>query len=156
MNIKEQNITKVQHMKSFLGLFKTLQMAKLGVSCGLAPLKEAVARKNSNDKINWDVPLSQCFREPKSHIKHVHTIYLPHLDNQLVIKIDAASHVPGIVCTVYDVKEGNLVPVMFHSSRLKSQSQNWQPYEIEGLSIVTDIQTGYNLLRVQTYNSCPC
>ena len=63
-------------------------------------------------------------QEDASYVEYAHP------DNQLVIKIDAASHVPGIVCTVYDVKEGNLVPVMSHSSRLKSQSQNWQPYEI--------------------------
>ena len=43
MNMKEHNITKVKHLQSFLGLYKTIQMATPGFSHVLAPLKEAVA-----------------------------------------------------------------------------------------------------------------
>ena len=70
MNMREHNISKVKHMRSFLGLYKTLQMATPGVSRVLAPLEEVVAGKNSNDPIEWTVQLSNRFKEAKSHIKH--------------------------------------------------------------------------------------
>ena len=73
--------------------------------------------------------------------------YLPHLEDQLVIKTYAASLVPGIGHTVYAVKDNELVPVWFHSSQLKDQCLKWQPYEIEGLSVATAINVEYNLLR---------
>ena len=111
MNMKEHNITKVKHLCSFLGLYKTIQMATPGVSRVLAPLEEAVAGKNSNKTIIWTYSLSQRFKEAKSHIKHTHTIYLPHPEDQLVIKTDAASLVPGIGYTVYAVKDNKLIPV---------------------------------------------
>ena len=53
INMKPEHITKVKHMRSFLGLYKTLQMATPGISCVLAPLEEEVAGKNSNDLISW-------------------------------------------------------------------------------------------------------
>ena len=144
-NIKEENIRKVHHMRSFLGLFKTLQMATPAVSRVLAPLEEAVAGRDSKEDIDWNRSLSQRFREAKSHVRNVHTIYLPHPNDQLVIKTDAASH--GIGHTIYAVKEGQLVPVRFHSSRLKPQCSKWQACELEGLSVATAIQSEYNLLR---------
>ena len=55
----------------------------------------------------------------KSHIFYAHTIYLPHPDNQLVIKTDAASLVPGIGHTIYAIKNEELIPIRFHLSRLK-------------------------------------
>ena len=39
------------------------------------------------------------------------------------------------------------MPVRFHSLRLKAQCHNWQPCEIEGLSVATTINSEYNLLR---------
>ena len=79
MNMKEQNITKVKHTRSFLGLYKTLQMATPGVSRVLHPLEEAVAGKNSNDPLVSTHSLLQRFKEAKSHIKHTHTIWIKFL-----------------------------------------------------------------------------
>ena len=67
--------------------------------------------------------------------------------DQLVIKTDAALLVPGIGHTIYAIKNEELVPVWFHSSRLKDQCSRWQPCEIEGLSVTTAINAEYNLLR---------
>ena len=78
INMTEYNITKIQHIRSFLGIYKILQMATPGVSRVLAPLKVAIAGKNSRDPIDWKVSLFQRFKEAKSHIKHIHTTYLPH------------------------------------------------------------------------------
>ena len=111
-------------MRSFLGFYKMLQMVATAVSRVLAPLEEAVAGKVSSDPIVWSYSLSQRFREAKSYIKHVHMIYLPHPNDQLVIKTDVASNVPGIGHTVYTVKEGKLISVRFNSLRLKPQCRN--------------------------------
>lgn len=113
----------------------------------LAPLEEEVAGKNSNDLIFWTNSLTNRFKEAKRHIRHTHTIYLPHPSDQLVIKTDAASLIPGIGHTIYAIKDEKLIPVRFHSSRLKDQCLRWQLCEIEGLSVATAIIAEYNLLR---------
>ena len=99
-------------------------MATPGISRVLAPLEEAVAGKNTNDPVLWTNSLINHFKEAKSHIRHADTIYLPHPDDQLVIKMDVASLVPGIGHTIYAIKNEELIPVRFHSSRLKDQSGN--------------------------------
>ena len=113
-NARQENITKVKHLRSFVGLYKTLHMATPATSRILAPLEDAVAGKESADPIDWTHSLSQRFREAKAHIKNTHTLYLPHPDDQLVIKTDAAQSSPGIGHTIYAIKEGKLHPVRFH------------------------------------------
>ena len=152
MNVRQDNISKVCHLHSFIELYKTLQMATPAVLLVLAPLEQAVAGKESNNMVVWDNALSQRFREAKSHIRHVHTINLSHPEDQLVIKTDAASHGPGIGHTVFAIKDKELIPVRFNSSRLKPQFQTWQPCELEGLSFAVALQSEYNLLRVQEPN----
>ena len=146
-NVRQDSIKKVKHLRSYIGLYKTLQMAAPAVSRVLAPLEQAVAGKESAEPIVWDNALSQRFREAKSHVRHVHTLYLPHPQDQLVIKSDAASYGPGIGHTVYAIKDKELKPVRFHSSRLNQHCQTWQSCELEGLSISVAINTEYNLLR---------
>ena len=132
-------------------------MAAPAVSRILAPLEEAVAGRESGDHIVWDNNLIQRFREAKRHVKNIHTLYLPHPDDQLVIKTDAALSGPGIGHTVYAVKDKELVPVRFHSSKLKPQCRIWQSCEIEALAISLAIHSEYNLLR-EAKKSCdhPC
>ena len=72
LNTKEEPITKVKHLHSFIGLYITLHMLMATISGVLAPLEEAAAGKLSSD----------------SHKTSEH--YLPHLDDQLIIKTDAA------------------------------------------------------------------
>ena len=76
---------KVRHLRSFIGLYKTLHMATPAISRVLAPLEDAVAGKDSNSLIDWTHALTQRFREAKSHVKTTHTLYLPHPKDQLVI-----------------------------------------------------------------------
>merc|ERR1712112_224162 len=51
MNMKQNSITKVRHLRSFIGLYKTLQMAAPAVSRILAPLEQVVAGKESSDPV---------------------------------------------------------------------------------------------------------
>ena len=90
VNAKQEQITKVKHLRSFIGLYKTLHMATPATSRILAPLEDAVAGKESAAYLDWNHALTQRFREAKAHIKNTQTLYLPHPDDQLVIKTDAA------------------------------------------------------------------
>ena len=121
MNIRQDSIQKIHHLRSFIGLYKTIQMAAPAVSRILAPLEEAAAGKESGDPVVWDNSLVQKFKEAKRHIQNVHTLYLPHPEDQLVVKTDAALNGPGVGHTVYTVKDKELVPVRFHSTKLKPQ-----------------------------------
>ena len=146
LNTKEDHITKVKHLRSFLKLYKTLHMATPAISRVLSPLEDAVAVKLPSYPIHWDHALSQRFREAKSHINTAHTIYLPHPDDQLVIKTDPAAHSPGIGHTVYAIKGKELVPVRFHSSKLKPACRLWSLCEIESLEVAVAIESEYSLL----------
>ena len=48
INTKQDQLTKVKHLRSFLGLYKTLHMATLALSQVLAPLEDAVVGKDSS------------------------------------------------------------------------------------------------------------
>ena len=110
-NTKTEHITTIKHMRSFLGLYKTLHIATPAMSRILAPLEESVAGKESKDPYIWTHSLTQRFKEAQSHINNAHTLYLPHPRDQLVIKPDAAANSPGIGHTLYAIKDDKLVPV---------------------------------------------
>lgn len=74
-------------------------------------------------------------------------LYLPHPEDQLVIKTDAAQSSPGIGHTIYAIKGKELIPVRFHSSKLKPGCRLWSPCELEVLAIAEAIETEYPLLR---------
>ena len=70
----------------------------------LAPLEEEEAEKESSDAVTWTHTLTQQFQEAKAHIKNTHTLYLPHPDDQLVIKTDTGQSSPGIGHTIFAIK----------------------------------------------------
>ena len=86
LTTKQENIVKLKHLHSFVGLYKILHMATPATSQILVPLEEEVASKDSTNRVNWTDTLAQRFREAKAHIKNTQTLYLPHPDDQLVIK----------------------------------------------------------------------
>ena len=51
MNVRQDSIQKIRHLRSFIGLYKTIQMAAPAVSRILAPLEEAAAGKESGDPV---------------------------------------------------------------------------------------------------------
>ena len=101
LNTKEEHITKVKHMRSFIGLYKTLHIATPAMSRFVTPLEDIVQGLQSSDPYTWTHAASQRFREAKSHIQHGHTLYLPHPKDQLVIKPDGTINQPGIGHTLF-------------------------------------------------------
>ena len=122
-------------------------MATPAISRVLAPLEEALAGKLSTQPIKWNHSLSMRFREAKAHIHRAHTLYMPHPDDILVIKTDAAQCSPGVGHTVYAIKGNELIPVRFHSSKLKPSCNRWSPCELESLAVAIAIEKEYDLLR---------
>ena len=59
LNSRQDHITKVKHLMSFIGLYKTLHMATPATSRILSPLEEAVAGKDSNPFLDWNHSLTQ-------------------------------------------------------------------------------------------------
>ena len=76
INTKQESVTKVKHLQSFIGLYKTLHMATPTMTRILAPLEEEVAGRDSTEIINSMHSLVQRFREAKAHINNTHTLYL--------------------------------------------------------------------------------
>ena len=121
INTKEKDITKVKHMQSFIGLYKTLNIATPAMARYITPLEDTVQGLHSTDPYVWTHSSSQRFREAKSHIQQQHTLYLPHPNDQLGIKLDGATCRPGIGHTLYAVKDKTLVLVQFHTAKLSEQ-----------------------------------
>ena len=69
-------------MRSFIGLYKTLHIASPAMTRFVTPLEDTVQGLQSGDKYQWNHAASQRFREAKSHIKTIHTMYLPHPDSE--------------------------------------------------------------------------
>ena len=126
-NSRQDHITKVKHLISFIGLYKTLHMATPATSHILSPLEEAVAGKDSNPFLDWNHSLTQWFREAKSHLKNTQSLYLPHLDDKLVINTDAAQFSPGIGHIVFAIKGKKLLPVWFYSGKPEESWRLWLP-----------------------------
>ena len=59
LNAKQEQITKVKHLQSFIGLYKTMHMVTPATSRILAPLEEVVAGKESSAVLDWTHALTQ-------------------------------------------------------------------------------------------------
>ena len=121
INTKEEDITKVKHMRSFIGLYKTLCMATPAMSRFITLLEDSVQGLQSTDSYVWNHSASQQFREAKSHIQNTHTLYLPHSRDQFVIKPDGVSNIPGIDHTLFTNHKNTQVPVRYYSANHSEQ-----------------------------------
>lgn len=135
LNTKEEDIKTIGDMRSFVGLYKTLHIATPAMTRFVTPLEDTVQSLQSKDKYHWNHAASQRFREAQSHIRTSHTLYLPHPNDQLVIKPDGASNQPGIGHTLFAVKDKALVPVRYHSAKLSDQCRKWSCCKIEAMSV---------------------
>ena len=108
LNTKEEDIYQARHMRSFLGLYKTLHMATPAISQVLAPLEDQVAGALPGDKFKWTNKASQGFRQAKDHLEKVSTLYLPSPEDKLMIKPDGSKMTQGVGHVVYAVKDGQL------------------------------------------------
>ena len=147
MNTKQEDIKKVKDMRSWLGLFKTLRRATPKVSVLLDKLEQAVAAKDTKEDFIWTHELEMTFREAKSAVPDMQTLYLPSPDDQLCLEPDGAKATPGIGHVLYAIKQEEKIPVRFHSVKLPKGCLQWQPCEVEALAFANGIDAEYDLIR---------
>ena len=102
-------------MRSFIGLYKMLQIATPAIAHKLPPLEDIIKRKTSLGNYIWNQEASMKLREAKSYIKNIHTLYLHHSEDQLLLIPYGSWSVPGVGHILYVGKESKLVPVRFLS-----------------------------------------
>ena len=146
-NTKQEDIQKVRDMRSFIGLYNTLRRATPDISTLLDPLIQAVADKDSKDTFVWTHELEMKFREAKSAIENMHTLYLPSPEDRLAMVPDGARMTPGIGHVLYAIKDDTKIPVRYHSLKLPDNCTKWSPCEVEALSFATGIEAEYDLIR---------
>ena len=146
-NMKQEDIKKVRDMRSWIGLYKTLRIATPHIASILDPLEQAVADRESSEDFTWTHELEMRFREAKSAVKTMHTLYLPSPEDQLCLDPDGAKQTPGIGHVLYAIRDEKKVPVRFHSVKLPENCKTWQPCEIEALGFATGIEAEYDLIR---------
>ena len=152
-NTKTEDITKVKHLRSWVGLFKTLHIVTPNISEMLDPFDKATDGKDTNDHLEWTHQLQQRFREAKNTISRMVTLYLPSPMDQLLMEPDGAKgggkkDLPaGIGHILYAVKDGKKLPVRLLSLKLKDTCKKWSPCEIEALAFAAGIAKEYDLIR---------
>ena len=155
-NVKEEDIKKVRHMRSWIGLYKTLHIATPKITGILDPFEKAMANKDSMDKFEWNHTLQQQFRVAKNHVDKIQTLYLPSPDDQLLMEPDGSKMTPGIGHVLYAMKDGKKLPVRFHTFKLKESCRKWSPCEIEALAFGTGIEKEMDLLRESNHPLIIC
>ncbi len=127
----------VNGLRSFIGAFKVLSRVLKGYSDLLHPLDQAVAGKQSKDKVVWTEPLSDSFRAAQAALKDTKTIVVPRPEDQLWLSTDASPKRGGIGATLYALRGGSLRLAGFFNARLKNHQVKWLPCEVEALGIAS-------------------
>ena len=147
VNTKQEDLKKVKDVRSWLGLYKTLRRATPTIHNILDSLEQAVSDKPSTEHFVWTHELEKRFREAKSAIKDMHTLYLPDPNDQLLMTPDGAVKTPGVGHVLFAVKGEERLPVRFHSVKLPEGCKKWSPCEVEALAFATGIEAEYDLIR---------
>ena len=130
----------VRALRSFIGAYKVLARVIPGCSKLLSCLDEAVAGRESAEKVMWSDDLLQAFQQAQEGIKSAKTITLPRPSDQLWIVTDGAVKDHGLGATLYVTRDGKLSLAGFFSAKLRKRQLTWIPCEIEALGIASAIK----------------
>ena len=130
--------TTVKSLRSYLGCYKFISRVIPCYAEILQPLEEAVAGKESADKITWSEDLLTSFSKTKEHLKKVKPVTLPRRNEQLHIVTDASSC--GVAATLYVVRNGKLILAGYFSAALKKNQFKLVPCELEALAIACSLK----------------
>ena len=136
----------VHGLRSFIGAYKVL--ARVIPNCAhiLSPLEDAVAGRNSQDKLTWSDSLHDAYKRAQQSLIHNKSIVLPKPTDQLWIVTDGAVKKHGLGSTLY-VTRGNSKPRLagFFSAKLRKRQTTWIPCEVEALSITASVKTFFSV-----------
>ncbi|RLC16966.1 MAG: hypothetical protein DRI57_10490 [Deltaproteobacteria bacterium] len=132
--------TNVRGLRSFIGAFKVLSRVIPHCANFMAPLDNAVAGGQSQDKLVWTDALRAAFHAAQQSLSSNKTITLPHPSDLLWIVTDGAVKDPGIGATLYAVRDNKVLLSGFYSAKLRPRQVTWIPCEIEALSIAAAVK----------------
>ena len=118
----------VSGLRSFIGAYKVLSRVLKDCSQLLAPLDEAVAGKDSKDRINWTPELTASYKQAQAALTLNKSITLPTPKDQLWIVTDGALRNQGLSATLYVNRDNKLLLSGFFSARLR---QNQSGYRVK-------------------------
>ena len=123
----------VKQLRSYIGSYKALSKCIPNFRSFLSPLKDLVAGKESNYKIEWTSQLSQEFINSQKVLDTASTIALLIPKDQLIITTNASRQAIG--ATMFIQRGKTKLISGFFSAKLSKTQINWTPCEIEALAI---------------------
>lgn len=100
--------TTVHGLRSFVGSYKVLARVIEGCATFMAPLDNATAGRQSQEKIIWSDSLLSAFKNAQNALTSAKSITLPRPDDKLWIVSDSAVRKPGIGATLYVSRDDKL------------------------------------------------
>ena len=128
-----QQTQTVKQLRSYIGSYKALSKCIPNFRSFLSPLKDLVAGKESNYKIEWTSQLSQEFINSQKVLDTASTIALLIPKDQLIITTNASRQAIG--ATMFIQRGKTKLISRFFSAKLSKTQINWTPCEIEALAI---------------------
>lgn len=130
----------VRGMRSFIGAYKMLSRVLPNCSQLIAPLDDAIAGKQSGDKISWTENLNEHFVSAQKSLDSHKSITLPKSTDQLWIVTDGSVGKRGIGATLYVTRNEKLSLAGFFSAKLRKHQVTWLPCEVEALCIAAAVK----------------
>ena len=131
----------VRNMRSFIGAFKFLARVLPNCANIIAPLDNATAGKQSQDKIVWSDSLQSSFSIAQQALATNKSVVIPRMSDQLWIVTDGAVKKPGLGATLYVTGRGDKPQLAgFYSAKFQKKQLDWIPCEVEALCIATAVK----------------
>jgi hypothetical protein len=144
----------VRGLRSFVGAFKVLSRVIPNTAQILAPLEEATAGLQSQDKIQWNEALRGHFSHAQESLINNKSIVLPQPSDQLWIVTDGSVRERGIGATLYINRNGKRHLAGFYSAKLRKNQVRWLPCEVEALGIAASIKHFSPLIIQSVHQTC--
>ena len=125
----------VQGLRSFVGSYKVLSRVLPRYADLLDPLDQAIAGKESREKIIWTDDLTLAFQTAQKALRNHKSISIPRPSDSLWIVTDGSVKNRGIAATMYIHRNGKLLLAGFFNAKLRKHQVTWLPCEIEALAI---------------------
>ena len=131
--------TTVTEMRSFLGTYHTFYKCHPQQNLILAPLTKAISNNPpKSQKIVWTQELITAFEKAKKEAKNLDKIYIPKVDDQLLMTSDYAEKGSnmraGISATLWAKVEDEWLVVARMSAELQPQQINLYPCDGEAIA----------------------
>ena len=136
---KIEDLKTVKSVNSWKGLYKTLIGHLNHLAHFMAPFDQATAAKESRANFEWTPQLTAAFNAATKHLDKINETYIPHPDDQLVLKPDTAKVPLCTGWTLYAIVDSKEVPVQYCSAKLPNHMANWFPCELEAVGAVLAI-----------------